>query len=70
MARRTSVEVDRDLGFGAIDVVGGGESLVTECDREIILGVGIGEKEGDLGDSGNSVRSAGVFFCFCGGRIS
>ena len=73
MARLTSLEADCDLGFGAIDVVGRGESLVTEWDSESILGVVIGEREGDLGDSGNSVRSARVgffFLLFCGGGIN
>ena len=32
-----------------------------------ILGVVIGEIEGD---SGSSVRCAGVVFCFCGGGIN
>ena len=38
------------------DFAGGVESLATEWDRESSLGVEIGEREGDVGESGNSVR--------------
>ena len=69
MACRTSVEADCDRCFCAIDNDAGGESLVTEWDRERSLGVVMCEREGDLRESGKSVRSAGVFFGFCGGGI-
>ena len=37
--------------------------------RESNLGIEIGEREGDVGERGNSVRWAGVFFACCGGGI-
>ena len=68
IARRTSREADlaRCLMF---DDDGDCESLVTEWDRESILGVEMGDSGGDVGESGSSVGSAGVFFGCCGGGI-
>ena len=70
-ARRTSLEGDRDRSFGVIgdDDALGVVSLVTEWDRKSILGVVMGEREGDLGESGKSERCAGVFCVFCGGGM-
>ena len=67
MARRTSVEADRDLDFGAIDVVGGGESLFTEYDRESILGA---VKERVIwGIVGIQLTLLGCFFVFVGEEL-
>ena len=61
-ARRTSFEADRDLGLGSVDDDEAvADSLVTECTLVRSLGVGMGESEGDLGESGKSERCAGVF---------
>ena len=52
------------------DFVGGVESLATEWARESTLGVEIGEREGDVGGSGDSLRLAGVFLdCCCWGGM-
>ena len=66
VARRTSVEADCERCF----VADGGEVvfLVTEWDREICLGVVMGDSEGDFGESGKS--SVGVFLDCCGRGIN
>ena len=46
-----------------------GDSLVTECERRSILGVVMGERESDLGESEKSERCVGVFCVFCGGGM-
>ena len=62
-ARRTSVEADCERCF--VDS-GGVVVLVTEWDREISLGVVMGESEGDFGESGKSLVSVGVFLVVVG----
>ena len=66
-ARRTSVEANCDRCFD--DDAGSVVALVTEWDRESSLGVVMGEREGDFGESGKSLISVGVFFGCCGGGI-
>ena len=53
---------DDDNGCGV-------ESLVAEWDQESSFGIAMGESGGGIGESGNSVRCAGVFFGCCGGGI-
>ena len=62
-----SVEADCDRCF--VDDASGVVALVTEWDLEISLGVVMGEREGDFGESGKSLISVGVFFGCCGGGI-
>ena len=70
-ARRISLEADLARCFVVtVDDAGGMYSLATERGRESSLGIEIGEREGDVSESGNSVKWAGLFFgCFEGGII-
>ena len=59
-ARRTSLEAD----FARCLDVDGIVSVVAEWDRLNILGVEIGEREGNVGERGVSVGWVGVFSCY------
>ena len=69
-ARLTLLEADLVRCLVAVgDFAGDVESLATEGGRESNLEVDIGVREGNVGESGNSVGWAGVFFYCCWGGM-